>query len=167
MSDAKFTRRITTWQNAAKFRGSSMKTKILKSEWCTDNNGASVLATYWDDGQELLAKPPYRPSNWWNNPTRTLLLGESYYPWTKDDGKVVVHPSAHHNEDVVAWIKDDFAGEGQPFMRCLTRAITNKEWPTKDEVNAAWDCFAFTNYVPGLVDIGCRPNSQHWEQARS
>jgi hypothetical protein len=99
--------------------------------------------------------------------SRLLVLGESTYSWRNDKGELV-HPSPQHPTDCVNCITADFYGEGLGFLRTVSRGITNEEHPQPDQLKAAWNRVAFTNYVPGSIgEAGSRPTEEQWERGRS
>ena len=99
--------------------------------------------------------------------TRLLLLGESAYSW-KTNGKIK-HPPPEHCKEQVDRVVDDFRGccSSSGFMPKLSRALTNKREPTREELRFAWDRVAFANYVPCTVGLGprTRPTEEMWATA--
>jgi hypothetical protein len=95
---------------------------------------------------------------------RLLLLGESTYSW-KEDGKIV-HPSSRHAIELVEGQCD--GSWPNRFMNKLSRGLTRSENPTLDDIAAAWDGVAFTNYVDETVglDRKKRPTAEMWQRAR-
>lgn len=94
---------------------------------------------------------------------RLFLLGESAYSWLEEND--VVHPSARHAIELVEEVLE--SRSVVPFMTKLTRALTCRETPAKNEIEAAWEKVAFTNYVPGTVGQGARvrPTLEMWKSA--
>lgn len=96
---------------------------------------------------------------------RLLLLGESAYSWMQD-GKEV-HPTPWHSILTVEEAVTDFPTT--PFAIMLTRGVTGKANPTRQDREAGWARVAFTNYVPGTVGGAARirPSLELWAQAKA
>jgi len=98
--------------------------------------------------------------------TRLLLLGESAYSWREEDG-TLQHPSPNYAIEAVESVLRDF-DDTRGFIRTLSRALANEEWPGADELRRVWHRVAFTNYVPGTVGEGPRlePTAEMWESSK-
>ena len=96
---------------------------------------------------------------------KLLLLGESAFSWTNEDGDIV-HPSpGHARQSIEEVVQSGNAGGG--FLQKLTRGLTASENPTPEQVRNAWNRVAFANYVPGTVGVGprVRPSIDMWANA--
>jgi hypothetical protein len=105
---------------------------------------------------------PWLGSNY--SATRLLLLGESCYSW--DENGVRRSPSPRHSIEIVERAIEDFE-HSSGFMKTLSRAITNKEKPSRERLDHCWNQLAFTNFVPRSLDGPReRPSVELWKQAR-
>jgi len=97
--------------------------------------------------------------------TRLLLLGESAYSWIQDGREV--HPSPRHSILTVEEAITDFPTT--PFAIKLTRGVTGKENPSREDREVGWSRVAFTNYVPRAVGGAARvrPSPELWVEAQA
>jgi len=99
--------------------------------------------------------------------TQLLILGESAYPWA-ENGKSVC-PSPEHSTECAIWASCDFerCRTSNRFLTAVSRALANEESPTTDQLRAAWDRIAFTNFVSETVgEYLARPTPAMWAAAK-
>lgn len=97
---------------------------------------------------------------------RTLLLLESCYAWEDEESQEILLPTPDHPRVIVeAEIKKPLSN-AQTINR-LTRAVSGCQWPSPEQAEAAWNRYAYTNYVPVSVGLGssARPTENAWKQA--
>jgi len=97
--------------------------------------------------------------------TRVLILSESAYSWRDKDGKVVNPSPSHPTENLRYWGIDHFDKPG--YYMAMGRALCGKKIPSRDELERAWDEYAYTIFVQGTVGLGAksRPTDKQWQEA--
>ena len=104
----------------------------------------------------------------WEGPafaeTNTLILSESAYDWTDEEGTSYT-PQSSHPEDSIAWSISHF-GENRYFT-AMNRALSGEADPSPDAMRAAWDRHAYTIFVQRSVGegAGVRPSKELWDEA--
>jgi len=98
---------------------------------------------------------------------RLLVLGESAYPWTVRDSTDLKPPSEDHAIIMAHEIMRDFR-QATPFLRKITRALSEEYAPTGSTICRIWNEISFMNYVCEPVRSGSnghRPSKAQWDRA--
>ncbi|MCB0184003.1 MAG: hypothetical protein KDK08_06555 [Rhizobiaceae bacterium] len=101
---------------------------------------------------------PWKGSNYERR--RLLVLGESAYE--REDPLTV-----DHSRRLVEWELDNPLHVFR-FTTTISRGLCAKQYPSREEVFAAWHTVALTNYVPEPIGSGPRqrPSAADWRTAR-
>jgi len=97
--------------------------------------------------------------------TRVLILSESAYSWI-EDGRVVEPPPLHPKESLICWGIDHFGARG--YFTAMGKALCGTKTPSRNELEQAWDEYAYTIFIQGSVGLGwkSRPTEKQWQEAK-
>jgi hypothetical protein len=96
--------------------------------------------------------------------TRIMILSESAYSWLKD-GKVIDPGPSHPTENLNCWGIERFGK--RVYYTPIGQALCGKKFPSHDELEQAWDEYAYTIFVQRTVGLGrkSRPTKKQWDEA--
>ncbi len=99
------------------------------------------------------------------NTTKVLILSESAYSWLDEDGEVVDPGPSHPTENLNFWGIEHFGK--RVYYTPMGQALCGKKSPSRDELEQAWDEYAYTIFVQGTVGLGAksRPTKEQWLEA--
>ena len=97
---------------------------------------------------------------------RLLILSESTYDWTGDDGESYT-PQSTHASDGIPWQIEHFSPDGGYFT-ALIRSICGEKTPSRERMYEVVNDYAYTPYVQSSVGYGpgVRPTARQWEEAK-
>jgi hypothetical protein len=97
--------------------------------------------------------------------TKVMILSESAYSWHDEGGNVVDPSPAHPTDSLLYWMSHF---RKQKYFTAMGRALCGKKAPTVEELNQAWDEYAYTIFVQGTVGLGAkrRPSPAMFEKSR-
>jgi hypothetical protein len=95
---------------------------------------------------------------------RILVLSESTYDWTGEDGEIYT-PQPSHAQDSIPWHIKHF-GQNRYFT-ALTRVLCGEKQPSVKRMEQVWNDYAYTVFVQGSVGYGpgTRPTPNQWTEA--